>query len=353
MFRRLLIWSLAAIAVGLVLSPATALAQLDTLLLRGQPVPKKGLVKEITKDKVTMETNGVAQSFDVNQIVRLNFDEEPIELNNARNAIAQRKYDLAAGELKKLDGKPQKNKNVAADIAFFKAYCQAKLALTAGGDKAAAITKMLDWARANANNFHFYESAEILGDLAVAAGQSADATRYYGTLSAAPWPDYQLKGNIAVGRALMAEKKFTEALEKFEAVVASSESSPEAAAQKRLATTGKAVCLAETGKSDEGIALLQAIIKDNNPEEDKVLFARTYNALGNCYLKQNKTKEALQAFLFTDILFDIDADAHAEALYHLSKLWADVNKTERATQAKATLKDRYGGSVWASMTGGS
>jgi len=349
MFRRFSLFFLIAAAAGLTLGAGTASAQLDTVLLRGQPVAKKGVLKEITKDKLTLEINGVAQSFDVNQIVRFNFDEEPNELNNARNAIAQRKYDLAVGELKKLDGKPQKNRDVAADIAFYKAWCQAKLALTAGGDKAAAITKMLDWAKANANNYHFYESAEMLGDLAVASGQSADATRYYSSLSAAPWPDYQLKGNIAVGRALMAEKKFAEALEKFEAVAAASETSPEAAAQKKLATAGKAVCLAETGKADEGIALLQAIIKDNNPEEDKVLFARTYNALGNCYLKQDKTKEALNAFLFTDLLFQEDADAHAEALYRLSKLWAEVNKSERGRQAEATLKDRYGGSVWASM----
>lgn len=347
MFRPLPITFVMALVCGLLLPPASAHAQLDTVLLRGQQVAKKGITKEITKDQVTMETNGVAQSYDVNQIVRINFDEEPNELNNARNAIAVRKYQIAADELKKLDGKQQKNRHVAADIAFYKAYCLAKLALTEGGDKAAASAAMLQWAKTNANNFHFYESAEILGDLAVAAGQSADAARYYGSLSSAPWADYQLKGNIAVGRALVAEKKFPEALEKFEAVASSSDNSPEAKTQKLLATAGKAVCLAENGNADEGIVLLHAIIKDNNPDEDKVLFARTYNALGHCYMKQNKTKEALQAFLFTDVLFYEDADAHAEALFHLSRLWADVNKTERANQAKATLKERYGGSVWA------
>jgi tetratricopeptide (TPR) repeat protein len=349
MFRRFVQFSLFAALASLTLGAGNASAQLDSVLLRGQPVAKKGLLKEITKDKLTLEINGVPQSFDVNQIVRFTFDGEPIELANARNAIAVRKFQLAADELKKLDGKPEKNNEVAADVGFYKALCQAKLALTAGGDKAAAITKMLDWAKAHANNFHFYESAELLGDLSVAAGQSAEAARYYGTLSAAPWPDYQMKGNIAVGRALLAERKFPEALQKFDAVASASEGSTEAEAQKRLATVGKAVCLAETGKADEGIALLNAIIKDNNPEDDKVLFARTYTALGNCYLKQNKNKEALQAFLFTDILFDVDADSHAEALYHLSKLWAGVNKTDRATQAKATLKERYAGSVWASM----
>ncbi|MCI0358650.1 MAG: hypothetical protein L0211_09210, partial [Planctomycetaceae bacterium] len=288
MFRRFARFSLLAALVGLTLCVGAASAQLDSVLLRGQPVAKKGLLKEITKDKLTLEINGVPQSFDVNQIVRFSFDAEPNEVNNARNAIAVRKYQLAADELKKLDGKAEKNKDIAAEIAFYKALCEARLALTAGGDKAAAIKKMLDWAKANANNFHFYESAEVLGDLSVAAGQSADAARYYGTLSAAPWPDYQMKGNIAVGRALLAERKFPEALQKFEAVVSASASSAEAEGQKRLATVGKAACLAEMGKPDEGIALLNAIIKDNNPEDDKVLFARTYTALGNCYLKQNK-----------------------------------------------------------------
>jgi tetratricopeptide (TPR) repeat protein len=323
--------------------------QFDQAVVRGQPTPKRGLVKEITKDTVTLEVSGVAQTLQVNEITRLSFSDEPIELNNARNAIVSRKYPLALDELKKLDGKAPENRNIAADIAYYKAFCQAKLAMTAGGDRAAALTKLLDWARTYPTSFHFYESAETLGDLAVASGQFADAARYYGGLSTAPWPDYQMRGNISVGRALLAEKKFSEALQKFEAVIGSSENSPGAEAQKRLATVGKAACLAETGQAEEGIALLNAIVKDNNPDEEKVLFARTYTALGNCYLKLGKNKEALQAFLFTDILFDTDADAHAEALYHLSKLWSEVNKSDRANEAKNTLHERYAGSVWAGL----
>lgn len=330
-------------------SPAAAWAQLDQVVLRGQPAAKKGVVKEITKEEVTLETNGVPQAYGVNEIVRINFDDEPIELNNARNAIATGKFDLALEELKKLDGKPQKNRNVAADIGFYKAYCQARHVMNVGGDRAAPLAKLLDWAKAYPTSYHFYEAAETLGDLSVAEGDFAKAATYYGSLAGSKFPDLQMRGNIAVGRALLSEKKFPEALAKFEAVIASSENSPGAVAQKQLASVGKAVCLAETGKPDEGIAILQAIIKDNSPEEDKLLFARAYTALGNCYLKQGKNKEALQAFLFTDILFDIDPDAHAEALYRLSKLWETVNKSDRAKDAKSMLQERYAGSVWAGM----
>ena len=140
MFRRFSLFFLIAAVASLTLGAGTASAQLDTVLLRGQPVAKKGVLKVITKDKLTLEINGVPQSFDVNQIVRFNFDTEPNELNNARNAIAVRKYQLAADELKKLDGKPEKNRDIAADIAFYKAYCLAKLALTAGGDNCLLYT---------------------------------------------------------------------------------------------------------------------------------------------------------------------------------------------------------------------
>ena len=79
------------------------------------------------------------------------------------------------------------------------------------------------------------------------------------------------------------------------------------------------------------------------------MIARLYNALGRCYLKQNKPKDAVMAYLHTDVLFYADADAHAEALFHLSKLWSDINKSDRAVAARNTLRERYAGSVWAGL----
>jgi tetratricopeptide (TPR) repeat protein len=105
---------------------------------------------------------------------------------------------------------------------------------------------------------------------------------------------------------------------------------------------------AETGKAEEGLALLQDLINKNDPQ-DVPLFARTYNALGKCHQKLNKPKDAVLAYLHTDVLFYTDADAHAEALYNLSKLWGDVNKQDRAVAARATLKERYAGTVWATL----
>jgi tetratricopeptide (TPR) repeat protein len=222
--------------------------------------------------------------------------------------------------------------------------------MTEGGDKPAALKALFEWVRANPNNYHFYQAAEVLGDLSVATGNYAEAAKFYGDggLAGAPWGDYQMRGNNAVGRSLVAEKKFAEALERYDAVLSSDLSTAEAVEQKQFATVGKAVCLAGTGKPDEGIAMLNDIIAKNDPT-DVALFARTYNALGNCYLQTNRPKDALRAFLFTDILFYADSDSHAEALYRLSKLWNDVNRSDRAVQARNTLRERYAGSIWAAQ----
>jgi tetratricopeptide (TPR) repeat protein len=330
-------------ALGAIAAPA--FGQFDQVFV-AKGTPSKGAITAITKDTVTMDMAGVNRPFQVNEITRVTFADEPNELNNARNAVSQQNWNLAMTELKKLEGQTFDRALIASDIEFYKALTQARIAMTEGGDKAAAANAMLNWVRGNANSHHFYESAELLGDISVASGKFADAVKYYTPIASAPWGDYQMRSNIAIGRSLSAQKDFPGALAKYEAVLASELATPEAAQQKLLASVGKAVCLAETGKAAEGVTMLNDIIAKNDPQ-DTVLFARTYNALGNCYLKMNKPKDALQAFLHTDILFYADGESHAEALHHLSKLWNDVNKSDRAVAARNTLQERYSGSLWA------
>lgn len=343
MLKKILFLSLLALLGG---GASPLWAQFDQIFV-AKGAPSKGAITAMTKDQVTLDMAGVARPFQVNEITRVTFADEPNELNNARNAVGQNNYNLAITELRKLDGQAF-GAYITSDIAYYKALSQAKLAMTEGGDKNAATTELLNWVRvpANANSHHFYEAAELLGDISVASGKFAEAVKFYGPIASAPWGDYQMRSNIATGRALAAQKDFAGALTKYDAVLASDLATPEAAQQKLLATVGKAVCLAETGKPADGVTALNDIIAKNDPQ-DTVLFARTYNALGNCYLKLNKPKDALQAFLHTDILFYADADSHAEALFNLSKLWNDVNKSDRAVAARNTLQERYSGSLWA------
>jgi tetratricopeptide (TPR) repeat protein len=356
MLSRLRIVFFGSVTVALLLVPGVALGQgVDQVFLTKGP-PSRGTIADagMSRDKVQLDSGGAGRDIAVNEIVRITYKEEPSELSSGRNHAIQRNYAQGLAELKKLDGRRIDRALVKQDIEYYRALCQCKLAMSEGGDKAAASAAMVSFVSKAPQSYHFYEAAEVLGDVAMASGKWADAVKYYGPIASAgatlgePWPDYQMRANNALGRANLGEKQFGEALTKFQAVIGADASTPEAIRQKNLAQVGRAVCLAETGKAAEGINILQDLINKNDPQ-DGALFARAYNALGRCYLKQGKTKEAVLALLHTDVLFFNEADAHAEALYHLSKLWSEVNKSDRATAARTTLKQRYAGSIWATL----
>lgn len=344
MLRKVVALSLPSLVFVLFGGWDAAFGQFDQIY-QSKGVPSKGSITEMSKDQVTLEMSGVARPFGVNEIVRITYIDEPTELNNARNAVLQRNWNQAEIELKKLDGQTFARDLIRQDVEYYKALCLAKKAMTEGGDKTAASTAMLNFVRVAPNNYHFYDAAEILGDLAVSAGAFDKAVTYYKPIASAPFGDYQMRAGNAVGRALIAQSKFDEASQQFDEVLAVDLNTAEAMREKQFATIGKAQCLAELGKPAEGITMLQDLINKNDPA-DGVLFGRTYNALGKCYLKSNKPKDARDAFLFTEILFPNDSEAHAEALYHLSKLWSDLNKSDRAVAARNTLRERYPGSIW-------
>ena len=144
----------------------------------------------------------------------------------------------------------------------------------------------------------------------------------------------------------MAAGKYPEALAKFEQVISTGAATNEGNEQRLFATIGKAECLAATGQAAAGIKLLEEII-DNQDSSDAKLFGRAYNALGACYAKSSKPKEAVLAYLHTDLLFNSDSETHAEALYRLSKLWGDINQPDRAKRVREALQNNYPDSRWA------
>ena len=191
-----------------------------------------------------------------------------------------------------------------------------------------------------------FEGCEALGDLLASLGKFDQAESYYAKLAGAPWPDYKMRAGVMAGRALVGLKQYDRALARFDEVLGMDASGKESQRQKLSASLGKAAALAGTGKSEEAIKLVDDIIAQADAENLE-LHARAYNILGNCYRAANKKNEALLAFLHVDLLYSRFPDLHAEALANLATLWADVDKAERATQARAQLKEKYPQSIWA------
>jgi tetratricopeptide (TPR) repeat protein len=286
--------------------------------------------------------------FPVNEIVGISFDLEPLELKTARRFCESGQYNMALEKLEAIDEASVSRDVILQDIAYYKAFAAAKMALGGGGDKNEAIKAMMVFYQENEKNYHFFEAVEILGDLAVAIGRFDTAAKFYAEVAQAPWPSHKLRATVLEARALQSKKEYEPALEKYEKVLGVRDDVPGAEEQKLFAKLGKAACLAATGKHKEGIDIVDEVVSLGDPN-DISLFARAYNTLGRCYMESEQPNDALLAYLHTDILFYGDPEAHAEALYHLDKLWQQVDRPERALQARKLLKQRYGGSVWARM----
>ncbi len=331
-----------------------SLFSLLAVLLVGSPVladsvrtasgAQTGTIVNVSKTAVQLDRGGSPVEIPVNEIVEIALDAEPFEVKTARRMVATGQFADAIDKLKGIN--PGDNELVRQEVEFLNAYSLGKLALAGSADKKQASAALLGFASKAPNSFHFYEVARMLGDLAVSSGDYSGAARYYGGLSSAPWPDYQMQALVLEGRALLAQDKAPEALQRFDRVLGTESTVSGAARQKSFAAVGKAQALAATGKADEGIELVLKVVENSDPN-DSELFGRAYNALGRCYLQQNKDKEALLAYLRTDILFYTDPEIHAEALYHLSNLWKNVNAPDEATEARNLLTQRYPGSTWA------
>ena len=305
-----------------------------------------GKVTGMTKTEVTVRRGSTDKTLQVSEIEGVQFAGEPSELTQARVNARNGGYRVAAEKLASLDASRVKEPYIRQEIEFYQAFCQAKLALLGEADIKAAGSKLNAFVRDNPNNYHYFQARQLLGDLLVSAGLYSSAEKMYAELARAPWPAYKMRAGVLVGRALQAQEKHAEALQRFDSALAVTDDSPIGKSQKLAAQLGKGVSLAATGKVDEGVKLVETVIRDADPADEQLL-AEAYNAQGSCYVQAGKAKEALFAFLHVDLMFANSPEAHAEALYNLAPLWEKAGKPQEARAARQTLKERYASSTWA------
>ena len=76
---------------------------LDSVYSTKGGAPSKGTVTDaMTKDSVTLDMAGVPRVFQISEIARITFGDEPQELANARNSVFAKNYGSAIEELKKI-----------------------------------------------------------------------------------------------------------------------------------------------------------------------------------------------------------------------------------------------------------
>ncbi len=201
--------------VLLVLASVGTGQQFDTVF-GDRGTPTYGEITEVTRTQISITANNGKKLFPVNEIQKVAYKGEPRELRNARDAILKGQLEAARSDLEKISTADISRTEIMQDIEFYKAYCDGRLALVGGGDKAAAVRAMRAFESnpANQNSYHYFAAMELLGDLAVALASYENGILYYGKLAESPWPDYAMRAMVLQANAMVASGLLPEALEK-------------------------------------------------------------------------------------------------------------------------------------------
>jgi len=310
-----------------------------------------GTISAMNNREVVVVDRSERITIPVGEIRTVYYYDEPESLSRARADLAQGRDEDAQKALAEINPSQVKRGIVTAEIEFCKALAAARLAMRGKGEIRDAGGLMARFVASHRDNYHWFEANRLVGDLLVANRQYAPAVRYYDDLATAPWFADRLQAALGKARAQLADGKTDQALATFQEAVdmqpsGAKEKTDQTDEYQKLAQIGVTRCLAAKGQADEAARRLREIIDQANPES-ATLLAEAYNALGTTLRAAGKPEDAALAFLHVDILYFANPEAHAEALANLAELWNEIHQTDRAIQARETLRARYPNSRWA------
>jgi tetratricopeptide (TPR) repeat protein len=343
-FRPVLLRWAACSVMPLVVT-SSALAQ-STDRIRTASGSESGEVTKMSPVAVTIEQGGETIDVPVTEIRSIIFRGEPAELTQARLNATNGGYEAALNRLEAINLDNIREDYVKQEVEYYTAYCKAKLSLVDPTSIREAGTELNSFVNDYPQNYHYLEATELLGDLLVNMGNFNAAQAKYQQLGKAPWPEYKMRAAVLVGQAQLAQKNYQDALQQFNSALEIEDDSPGSKAQRLAAELGKAVAAAATGNVDSGLQAVEQVIRDADPENAELL-AQAYNALGACYNQSGQPKNALYAYLHTDLLYGRVAEEHAEALAQLVPLWESIGQEGEARRARQTLLEQYPASRWA------
>ena len=189
----------------------------------------------------------------------------------------------------------------------------------------------------------------MLGNTLLAQNDLEGAETAFRSVAKAPWSDYQMAANVALGRTALARGNVAEARAAFDRVVASEASSPAEQSRRFEAMLGQATCLQQEQQPAEAAKILGRVILES-ASDDTRLQAEAYVRQGDAYAALgDHNKEAVMSYLHLDVIPSLSAqkDLHAEALYQLAQLWPQLGHPDRGDIAADKLQSQYPDSPWA------
>lgn len=315
----------------------------------------EGKIVNASRKVINLETEDGTQAIEVNEVIGVLFEEEPSGLSQARINLANGGYKTVLERIEGTQLPRPVNPILEDDFAFIQAEATARLAINKQADPREAGRLIVSHQKKYPLSFHYYETVETLGDLLRSMGRFDRAIKQYELLSKAPWPSYQSRAALLSGLVRQEQGNHAAAIALFDKAITStgntSAGSGEVARRQGIeAKLAKTQSMAQNDQKDEALEQIRAIILSANAKDElgQYALAAGYNALGNYYLAEGDTTEALLAFLRVDYLYEQTKKVHAESLFHLVLLWNRYGEPEPAKLARGKLRRLYPETVWAS-----
>jgi tetratricopeptide (TPR) repeat protein len=295
----------------------------------------RGTVVAETPTEVKVRVGNAEQSVPVSQIASIRYDGSPGSMALAQSRESAGNLVEAADNYKKAAADSATKPFILEDALFNQARVSADLGLTDPAKTDAAITLLDAFLKAHSNGRHAVPALESLAKLQMQKGSFDAVALTIDRLSKIP----DAADRAAVLRAKVASRKgdHTSSISELDSIISNA---PEGSAKKRDAQLTKAESLAAMKKYAEAESLVRGVIKAA-PAEDFATQALAHNTLGDCLRAAGRPRDAMFAYLHTDLLFFKDKEEHPKALAKIIQLWREQNRPERADEVMERLKQEY------------
>jgi tetratricopeptide (TPR) repeat protein len=331
----------------LVLSALTATVLADEVILTSSSTVKgaiggrvRGTIQSESPSEVVVKLGNNTTSVPVGDIASVHYDGQPASMALAEAKESANQLAEAADLYKKAAADAAGKPLIEQAARFRQAQLIAELAMGDPGRAAEAVALLDTAVKAYPNSRHVVAALDALARLQLQKGDFAAVERTIADMARLP----QSADRAAVLRARLFDKKgdHDKAIAEYDRLIQGSEAG---SVRQREARLAKAESLVAAKKFAEAEADLRAVIQAA-PAEDAQAQSAAYNALGDCLRAAGKPKDALLAYLHTDLLYSKDKEQHPRALAQISKLWRDLKRDDRADEAWNRLKQEYPQSPW-------
>jgi tetratricopeptide (TPR) repeat protein len=300
----------------------------------------RGTIQSESPSEVVVKLGNNTTNVPVGEIASIHYDGQPPSLALAESREAANQLAEAADLYKKAAADAAGKPFIEQAAKFRQAQLVAEIALGDPG-RAAEAAALLDAAiKAYPSSRHVVAALDALARLQLQKENFAAVEKTIADMARLP----QSADRAAILRARLFDKKgeHDKAIAEYDRLI---QGAPDGSVRQREARLAKAESLVGMKKFAEAEADLRNVIKAA-PAEDYQAQSAAYNALGDCLRAAGKPKDALNAYLFTDLLYSRDKEQHPRALANLSKLWRELKRDDRADEAYNRLKQEYPQSPW-------